>query len=127
MKTNLRSVAALELLFVLPAALFMTALFTRSIQPIQYEPAHTAQRIIDWYAARPHIGLWILLIALPLAVVGIGSATLTREWRRSQELRDATLKAIGILRSQTVSVLIAGATAMAGGILAIVAFHLLTD
>jgi len=127
MKTILRSVAALELLFVFPAALFMIALFARSIQPLQLEPAHTAQRIVDWYAARPHIGLWILLIALPLTVVGIGSATLTREWRRNQELQDAALKAIGILRSQAASVLIAGATAMAAGILAIVAFHVLSD
>jgi hypothetical protein len=127
MKTILRSVAALELLFVFPAVLFMTALFTRSIQPLQYEPAHTAQRIVDWYAARPHIGLWVLLIALPLSVVVLGSATMIREWRRNQELRDATLRAIGIIRSQAPSILIAGATAIAGGILAIVALHVLTD
>ena len=78
MKTILRSVAVLELLFVFPAVLFMTALFARSIQPLQYEPAHAAQRIVDWYAVRPHVGLWVLLIALPLAVVAIGSATLMR-------------------------------------------------
>ena len=67
MKTIHRSVAALELLLVFPAVLFMTALFARNVQPPQYEPAHTAQQIVDWYAARPHIGLWVLLIALPLA------------------------------------------------------------
>ena len=127
MKTILRSVAALELLFVFPAVLFMTALFTRSIQPLQYEPAHTAQRIVDWYAARPHIGLWVLLMALPLAVVVIGSATLIREWVRNQELRDATLKTIGFIRSQAPTFLIVGATAMAAGILAIVALHVMTD
>ena len=127
MKTILRSVAALELLFVFPAVLFMTALFARNIQPPQYEPAHTAQRIVNWYAARPHIGLWVLLIALPLGVVVIGSATLMREWHRNQELRDATLRTIGLVRSQAASLLIAGATAMAGGILAIVALHVLTD
>ena len=127
MKTILRSVAALELLFVFPAVLFMSALFARSVQPLQYEPAHTAQRIVDWYAARPHVGLWVLLIALPLAVVVIGSATLMREWHRNQELRVATLGAIGFIRSQVPSILIAGATAMAGGILAIVALHVLSD
>ena len=127
MNTLLRSVATLELLFVFPAVLFMTALFARSIQPLQYEPAHTAQRIVDWYAARPHIGLWVLLIALPFAVVVIGSATLRREWHRNQELRVATLSAIGLIRSQASSILIAGATAMAAGILAIVALHVLTD
>ena len=127
MKTILRSLAALELLFVFPAVLFMTALFSRNIQPQQYEPAHTAQRIVDWYAARPHVGLWVLLIALPLAVVVIGSATLIREWHHNRELRDSTLKTIGFMRSQMPSILIAGATAMAGGILAIVALHVLTD
>ncbi|MGA3035555.1 MAG: hypothetical protein ABSD70_19905 [Terracidiphilus sp.] len=127
MKTILRSVAALELLFVFPAVLFMTALLARSIQPLQYEPAHTAQRVVDWYAARPHVGLWILLIALPLAVVVIGSATLVREWRRNPELRAATLTAMGFIRSQGSSVLIVGATAIAGTILAIVALHVLTD
>jgi hypothetical protein len=52
---------------------------------------------------------------------------MVREWRRNQELRDATLRAIGIIRSQAPSILIAGATAVAGGILAIVALHVLTD
>jgi cytochrome b561 len=127
MKPILRSVAALELLFVFPAVLFMSALFARSIQPLQYEPAHTAQRIVDWYAARPHIGLWVLLIALPLTVVVIGSATLVREWRRNQDFRVATLRALGFMRSEASSILIAGATATAGGILAIVALHVLTD
>ena len=127
MKTILRAIATLELLFVFPAVLFMTALFARNIQPLQYEPAHTAQRIVDWYAARLHLGLWVLLIALPLAVVIIGSATLLREWRRNQEFRIAALRAIGFIRSQASSILIAGATAVAGGILAIVALHVLTD
>lgn len=127
MKTILRSVAALELLFVFPAVLFMTALFARNLQPPQYEPAHTAQRIVDWYAARPHVGLWLLLIALPLTVVGIGVATLIREWRGNRELRDATRKTIGFIRSQAPSVLISAATAAAGVILTIVALHVLTD
>ena len=127
MKTILRSIAALELLFVLPAVLFFTALFTRSIQPLQFEPAHTAQRVVDWYAARPHLGLWILLIALPLAVAVIGSLSLIREWRRNRELRDSTLRTIGFIRSQAPTFMIACATAMAGGILAIVALHVLTD
>ena len=127
MKTLLRSIATLELLFVFPAVLFMTALFVRNLQPLQYEPAQTAQRIVDWYAASPHIGLWVLLIALPLGVLVLGSTTLAREWRQDQELRDATLKAIRIIRSQAASLLIASATATAGVVLAIVALHMLTD
>jgi hypothetical protein len=42
-----RVIAATELLLVFPASLFMTALFVRNLQPLQYEPARSAQRIVD--------------------------------------------------------------------------------
>jgi hypothetical protein len=64
-----RTIATTEVLLILPSVLFMTALFVRNLQPLQYEPAHTAQQIVDWYAARPRVGLWLLLTALPLAVL----------------------------------------------------------
>jgi len=127
MKTIQRSLAALELLLVFPAVLFMASLFARSVQPQQYEPAHTAQRIVDWYATHTPIGLWVLLIALPLAVLAIGLVTLIRQWRRNQALRTATLETIAVIRTHVSALLIAGATATAGGILAIVALHMMTD
>jgi hypothetical protein len=127
MKTIHRSLAALELLLVFPAVLFMTALFLRSIQPIKYEPARTAQRIIDWYASSVHVGLWLLLIGMPLSVLIIGSATLMRGWRRDPDLRDATLKFLGLIRAHAATLLIAGTTVTASGILAIVALHMITD
>ena len=127
MKTLHRSLAALELLLVLPAVLFMAALFARSIQPTVYEPAHTAQRIVDWYASSPHVGLWILLIALPLIVLILGSATLLREWRRDHELRDAASTMLALIRPHGANFLIASATVVAFGILAVVALHMLTD
>src|SRR5579859_5965024 len=99
MKTIKSALAATELLLVFPAVLFMTALFVRNVQPLQYEPAHSAQRIVDWYAASTHVGLWILLIAMPLAVLAIGSVTLAREWRRNRGLRDATLQAAALVRA----------------------------
>lgn len=127
MKTIRRSLAALELVLVFPAALFMTALFVRNIQPEQVEPAHTAQRIVDWYASSPHIGLWLLLIALPLSVLIIGCATLLSSWRREPDLRDATLKALALIRAHAASLLIACTTVTAFGILTIVALHVITD
>src|SRR5258708_39842888 len=78
-----RAIAATELLLIFPAALFMMALFVRNLQPLQYEPARTAQRIVDWYAVRPRIGLWGLLIALPLAVVLSGCSTPLRNLGRA--------------------------------------------
>lgn len=119
--------AALELLLVFPAVLFMTALFTRSIQPTQFEPAHTAQLIVDWYAARTHLGLWLFLIALPLAVLIIGAITLLRSWRRDPDLRDAAGRFLAIIRTHAATLLIACTTATAFCILSIVALHLITD
>lgn len=126
MKTLPRLLAALELTLVFPAVLFMSALFARSIQPVQFEPAHTAQRIVDWYAASPHVGLWLLLIAFPLLVLAIGSASLARQWLRDPGLRDAASRTLALIRSYAAALLIAGATCVAGVILAIVALHLVT-
>jgi hypothetical protein len=122
-----RAIAATELLLIFPAALFMTALFVRNVQPLQYEPAHTAQRIVMWYAARPHIGLWGLLIALPLVVLVTGCCTLLRSWSDEVQLRQATLQTLTAIRAHLAALMVAGATVTAGGVLAIVALHVLTD
>ncbi|MGA7410525.1 MAG: hypothetical protein WBW33_08565 [Bryobacteraceae bacterium] len=121
------TIATAELLLVFPSVLFMTALFVRNLQPLQYEPAHTAQQIVTWYAARPHVGLWVLLIALPLAVLLTGCATLLHRWRREVELRQAARQTLTAIRTHLATLLVAGATAAAGGILAIVGLHVLTD
>jgi hypothetical protein len=122
-----RAIAATELLLVFPATLFMAALFVRNVQPLQYEPAHTAQRIVMWYAARPHIGLWVLLIALPFVVLVTGCGTLLRSWSDEVKLRQATLQTVAAIRAHLAALLVAGATVTAGGVLAIVALHVLTD
>ena len=128
MKTIKRSIAAAELLLIFPAALFMTALFVRNLQPQQYEPARTAQRIVTWFVTRPvHFGLWVLLGALPLAVLAIGCATLLRSWTSDAELRQAARQTLAAVRSHLATFLIAAATLAAGAILTIVALHVLTD
>lgn len=127
MKTILRPLAAAELLLVAPAALFMSALVVRSLQPQQYEPARTAQRIVDLYASSTHIGLWLLLIALPLVVLIAGSVVLARAWRNDSALRQAANQAVTALRAHLAAFFIACATASAFVILSIVALHLVTD
>ena len=127
MHTIRRYIATLEFLFVFPASLFMTALFLRNIQPPQYEPAQTARRLVDWFSARPHLGLDVFLIALPFAAFGIGCATVWRSWRSDAQLRHAALQALAALRAHLAAVLIVLATLIAGGILAIVALHVITD
>jgi hypothetical protein len=122
-----RAIAATELLLVFPASLFMGALFVRNLQPIQYEPARTAGRVVEWFSARPRLGLDVLLIALPFVALVIGCATVLRGWRRDTELRQAALATVATVRAHLATLLIAGATLAAGAILAIVTLHVITD
>ncbi len=122
-----RSIATLELLLILPATLFMLALFLRNVQPEPYQPAQTARHLVDWFAARPQIGLQLFLIALPFAALVIGIATTLRTWRRDAHLRQLASDTLAALRAQASFLLIAAATLAAGAILAIVALHILTD
>jgi hypothetical protein len=127
MNTIKRSIASLELLLVFPASLFMLALFLRAVQPAQYEPARTAARLVDWFAARPFLGLDMFLIALPLIALIIGCATVLRGWRSDPQLRQATRQTLAAIRAHSAVLLVAAATLVAGGILAIVALHVITD
>jgi len=127
LSTTRRAIATTQLLLISPAVLFMTALFVRNIQPEQYEPAHTAGQIVMWYAARPRLGLWVLLIALLVAVFVTGAATLLHSWNDDGELREGTRQTAATLRAHLAVVLVAAATLTAGAILAIVGVHVLTD
>jgi hypothetical protein len=107
-----RTLAAAQLLFMFPAILFMGSLVVRQLSPLQHEPAHTAQRIVMWYAARVWT-LWALLITLPLAVLVTGCITLLRGWGNISE---ATHRAQQLF--------VAMMTLTAGIVLAIVAVHM---
>src|SRR5215210_1673311 len=80
-----RSIATVEVLLICPAAFFMTALVMRHLPPIQRETAISSQRIVMWYAERQWT-LWVLLIALPFAVLVTGCAMLLRNWERGVAL-----------------------------------------
>ncbi len=122
-----RTIATAEVLLVAPAALFMTALFVRNLQPQQYEPAHAAQQIVLWYAAQRGAGLWVLLITMPLAVLVIGVATLLTRWRNDERLRLAARQTLTAIRMHFATLVVAAATVSAAAILAAVALHVLTD
>jgi cytochrome b561 len=127
MKTIKPSVAAVELLLIFPAALFMGSLVVRSLEPTKFEPAHTAQRIVDLYASSIHIGLWLLLIAFPLIALATGFIALLRAWKSNPELRQATMRTLESVRAHLATLFVAIATLAAGVILVIVALHVLAD
>ena len=127
MKTIKPSVATAELLLIFPAALFMGSLVVRSLEPTKFEPAHTAQRIVDLYASSIHIGLWLLLIAFPLIALATGFIALLRAWKSNPELRQATMRTLESVRAHLATLFVAIATLAAGVILVIVALHVLAD
>lgn len=112
--------AAALLLLIFPAALFIAALAVRGFQPIQYEPAHTAQNIVMWYSGKGW-ALWILLVALPLAVLAAGCVTLFSRWSEGMQ------QVLAAVRAHLATIVVAAATLAAAGILAIVALHILAD
>lgn len=113
MNTNKRLIAITELVLILPAGLFLMAVLARQLQPLQYEPAHTAQQIVTWYAIR-HWTLWVLLIGLPVAALFAGGVTLLQDWTQGT----------GLPRLHPATLII---TLAAGLILAVVALHMLAN
>ena len=122
MKPANRLVAAAELLLVLPATLFMAALFLREVQPL----AQTG-RLVDWFSHHVVWGLDIFLVAMPLAAFITGCTMIFRGWRRDTEIRRAMLDIFTAVRAHVASFLIAGATLTAGAVLVIVAMHMVTE
>jgi hypothetical protein len=126
MNTIKRPIAAMELLLLSPAALFMAALVVRRLQPLLAAPAETAQAIVQWYAGRVWT-LWVLLIALPLAVLVTGGAALWRGWKEDDELRQALRRPFAAVRAHGAAFFVAATTLSAGVFLAIVALHMMAN
>jgi hypothetical protein len=127
MNTIRRAIATTELLLLFPAVLFMTSLFAQNVQEAQCEPAQTARRVVEWFSARPLLGLDVFLIVMPFAAFVIGCATVLRTWRSDAKVRHAARETIAVVRAHLATVLIAGATLTAGCILAIVALHMTSE
>jgi hypothetical protein len=118
-----RIIALLQLVLIFPAALFMASLVVRNLAPLQYEPAHTAQQIVMWYAGRLWT-LWVLLFALPCMVLVSGCVAL-RTWNRDPE-QQSTQRSLPSTRPPRLVRCVTVTTVASAGILAIVAFHVLT-
>ena len=121
MKTRL--IAVTELALILPAALFMIALILRSLLPRQYKLAHTAEQLVMWYAARMWT-LWVLLLALPLAALVTGCATLRHTWKWDVE---STRQSLTVIRTHLATLVVVATTLTAAAILAIVVLHMLAN
>ena len=121
-----RLIAALEFVLLSPAALFMAALVVRSVQPLQDEPAHSAQRVVMWYAGRMWT-LWVLLLALPFTVLITGSAALLRTWPRGTAVPRTVRQSLAFVREQLATLFVAATTLAAAVIVVIVVLHMAAD
>lgn len=121
-----RVIAIMELLLIFPAVLFMTALVLRNLQPLQYEPARSAQQVVMWYAGRMWT-LWSLLLGLPLIVLVSGCAELLRSYNRDIVPLLSSQKSLALVRAHLFSLFIAATTLVAGVILTIVVLHVLAN
>ena len=127
MRTLTRVVAAMQLALIFPAALFMTAVLVAAGDAPQYDLARIAQRVVNWYSGRMWT-LWLLLLALPFAVLVIGCATLLRSWNRDVEQPHTARQSLATLVPAPLATLfVAGTTLTSAGILAIVALHMLAN
>jgi hypothetical protein len=126
MLTLTRIVAAMQLAFIFPAALFMTAVLVAAGSAPQYDLARIAQRIVMWYSARMWT-LWLLLMALPLAVLVTGCATLLHSWNRDVQLPHTARQSLAMIPAPLATLFVAGMTLTSAGILAIVVLHMLAN
>ena len=122
MGANKRAVAAVEVLLIAPAALFMVSLFLRQVQPL----AQTGH-VVEWFTHHLVLGLYVSLFSMPLAAFIGGCTVLLLSWRNDPQFRTATSNLLIAAKDQWATLLVAAATAVAAGILFIVALHLLTE
>src|SRR5215467_839061 len=80
MRAMTRAVAIVQVVFILPAALFLTSVLVGVGDPPQFELAHVAQRIVAWYSGKAWT-LEFLLILLPFVALVAGCTMLLRSWK----------------------------------------------
>ena len=121
-------VTIFEWLMVLPATAFLAAAALRTMQPQQYEPAHTSAILFEWTAAHvSRFGAAIVFLGMPGLVVLTGCTAFLAKWRKDAGLRQDTAMTLAILRRNLVIVLSTAAVLLAGTILTVVALHIVAD
>lgn len=112
-----RAAAALAGVLLAPALLFFGALASRGL-------GSPAAEVVAWYAARPHVGLWLFLGLCPMTAFGLGVVTLGGRVDVERALTGQLghiLRAPGALRA------LVATTGAAGVVLTVVALHVLAN
>ena len=125
MNANKRILAGAEILLMLPALLFMSALVLRGL-PHGYGLAQTAQQVVDWYAGKMWT-LWVLLLVLPLTVLVTGCGALLSSWNDGLGTPRSASQMLGSLRADLSTFFVLLATLTAAVVLVIVILHMLAN
>ena len=72
-------------LLVLPALVLLASAAVRLMQPVQYQPAHAADEIFNWFATL-HAGPAVLELG-PILALGLGLLVLWRRLSSDADLR----------------------------------------
>src|SRR5439155_23798889 len=92
----LSAFALIECFLILPAAAFLSAAALRSLQPSQFEPAHTTSAILQWITVRLSLlDAAILFIGLPALVALLGCAAIHAAWQGDATVRSDLASAFG--------------------------------
>jgi hypothetical protein len=124
MRTRTRIIAAMQLILIVPAALFMTAVLIGTGNVPKYDLARVAQRIVIWYSGRMWT-LWLLLLALPCVVLIAGCATLLAAWNHDIEVPHSARQPLATIQAPLATLGVAGTTLASAAILGIVVLHML--
>jgi hypothetical protein len=117
-------IAALAMALVFPALLFVAALFLRQFRRADAAPARVAERVVSWYSAHAQLGLWVLLLLMPLAAFVLGSAALLRTWAENADLRYFSWRVLAAIPAHWPAELVGAATVVSGYVLAMMARQL---
>ena len=120
-------IAVWTLALVLPSVLFVVALSLRQRRLIRGGLARAAESVVTWYGAHPQVGLWLLLILLPLSAFVLGSATLLRTWSENPRLQDVTWRALSEIPEHLPAVFVGATTLVAASVLGMISVHLMRD
>jgi len=125
MKTK-RALAAAQILLMFPPILSMAALLVRRLSLLHHLPPYTAQRIAMLYSSWLWT-LWVLLIALPFAVLVTGCVTFLRSWSLDPGLPQRLRQGLAAIHADRAMLFVAAMTLTAGVVLVIVAMHMLAN
>lgn len=116
----------MQLVLIVPATLFMTAVLVTAGDAPKYDLARLAQRIVTWYSGRMWT-LWLLLLALPCTMLIAGCATLLATWEHDVEVLHSSRWSLATIQAPLATLGVVGATLASAGILAIVMLHMLAN